>query len=70
MLQAKEMRDQSTDELQALVYDTRIQLFSLINEKKQTKKLETPHLIREKKRDIARLLTVLAEKRANQSKEG
>jgi large subunit ribosomal protein L29 len=62
MLKAKELRDQSIDELQAQVYDVQRELFELVNSKKQTKKLEKPHLIQMKRRDIARLKTVIAEK--------
>jgi large subunit ribosomal protein L29 len=63
MLKAKQLRDQSVDELEAQVLDTRMELFTLVNSKKQTKKLEKPHLIQTKRRDIARLKTVIGEKR-------
>ena len=65
MLKAKDIRDQSVDEIKATYRDITKELFLLVNEMKLTKKLEKPHLIQEKKRDIARLLTVLNEKKKN-----
>ncbi|KAG6559502.1 Ribosomal L29 protein [Candidatus Rhabdochlamydia oedothoracis] len=61
---AKELRDQSKEELQALYADLSKEIFELRNELKTTRKLEKPHLIRLKKRDRARVLTVLQEKKA------
>lgn len=69
MLKAKELRDQSVDELNANYEDLCKEIFKLKNEARMTKKTEKPHLIREKKKDIARLLTVMNEKRqANKQK--
>ena len=62
MLKAKDLRDQNIDELQATYEDSRKALFQLVNEAKHAKKVEKPHLIREKKKDIARLLTIIHEK--------
>lgn len=62
MAKAKELRDQSTEELEARCRDLRKELFVLINQGKQDKKMEKTHLIRQKRKDIARLLTVLREK--------
>ena len=45
MLKAKELRDQSKEELEAKAYDLQNELFQLVNSKKQTKKLDKPHLI-------------------------
>lgn len=64
MLKAKELRDQSPEELQALSIDLSKEIFLLRNELKTTRKLEKPHLIRVKKRDRARALTILREKEA------
>lgn len=64
MLKAKELRDQSAEELQALSIDLSKEIFKLRNELKTTRKLEKPHLIRVKKRDRARALTILREKEA------
>ena len=62
MLNAKELREQSSEELDLLLHDTKKELFALRNELRETKKLEQPHLITEKRRQIARILTVLCEK--------
>jgi large subunit ribosomal protein L29 len=64
MAKAKDLRDQSIDELEAAYNDTRKELFQLVNELKRTKKMEKPHLLRQKRKDIARLLTVITEKQA------
>lgn len=64
MPKAKELRDQSKEELQDLYADLSKEIFELRNELKTTRKLEKPHLIRLKKRDRARVLTVLQEKKA------
>ncbi len=69
MSKAKDYRDMSVEELNALVTDTQKELFLLVNEHKLTKKLEKPHLIWSKKKDIARLLTVLTEKQS-QAQQG
>lgn len=62
MVKAKNLRDQSTEELEATLLDIQKELFELKNERKQSKKLEKPHLLREKKKDIAKILTVVREK--------
>jgi large subunit ribosomal protein L29 len=63
MKKAKDFRDLSLDELEATHSDARKELYNLINESKHSKKLEKPHLIPLKKKEIARLLTVMHEKR-------
>lgn len=63
MPKAKELRDQSKEELKALYADLSKEIFELRNELKTTRKLEKPHLIRLKKKDRARVLTVLQEKK-------
>lgn len=67
MMKAKNLRDQSIEELESAVIDTRKSLFNLINERRQSKKGEKPHLIKEKKKDIARLLTVIRAKQLAKS---
>jgi len=59
MLKAKDLRDQSVEELEAQYVDSRKALFVLTNMARSAKKAEKPHLIREKRKDIARLLTVI-----------
>jgi large subunit ribosomal protein L29 len=63
MKKAQEFRDQSLEELEANCEDARKELFHLINEMKQSKKAEKPHLVRHKKHEIAVMLTVINEKR-------
>ncbi|HRD54768.1 MAG TPA: 50S ribosomal protein L29 [Parachlamydiaceae bacterium] len=64
MLKAKNLRDQAVEELEAMYSDCQKSLFRLVNEAKQAKKAEKPHLIREKRKDIARLLTVIHQKQS------
>ncbi len=61
-MKAKDLRDQSIDELEASLVDTKKELFELRNEQKRTRKLEKPHLLKEKKKDIAKLNTIIREK--------
>ncbi len=62
MKKAQEFRDLSLEDLEVTCKEARKELFNLINEMKQTKKVEKPHLVRHKKREIALLLTVINEK--------
>jgi large subunit ribosomal protein L29 len=64
MSKAKDYRDMSAQELMALKDDKQKELFHFVNEYKLSKKLEKPHLIRQIKKDIARVLTVLTEKQS------
>lgn len=65
-MKAKEMRDQTIEELEATYQDTRKELFQLINEVQRSKKIEKPHLLRQKRKNMARLLTVITEKQSTQ----
>ncbi|MGZ6330084.1 MAG: 50S ribosomal protein L29 [Parachlamydiaceae bacterium] len=62
MTKAKDLRDQSIEELEAARDDARKALFMLRNEMNQGGKVEKPHRIRQQRKEIARLLTVLHEK--------
>lgn len=62
MLKAKDLRNESIDELVATLKESRRKLFDLVNQSKQSKKLEKPHHMRETRKDIAKLLTVINEK--------
>ena len=62
MLKAKDLRDVSVDELKLKAEELRRELFLQRSEAKQTKKNDNLHLIRTKRRDVARVLTVLREK--------
>lgn len=57
-----ELKDQSVEELKALFHDLAKEIFEMKNELKMTKKLEKPHLLRKKKKDRARVLTLFAQK--------
>ncbi len=58
----KEWRDQSVDELNANVRDLEREIFLLRNELAAQRKLEKPHMIRAKRKDKARILTILTQK--------
>lgn len=62
MKKAKDFRDLSIEELEATYNDARKELFHLVNELKHSKKAEKTHLISQKKKEIARLLTVKRQK--------
>ncbi len=62
MLKAEEIRDKTILEIKALLVDARKELYALVNAAQFTKKYEKPHLKREKRKEIARLLTVLRAK--------
>lgn len=63
----KEYRDQSMDELEVAKDELGRKLFELRNAKQANKKVEQPHLLRDTKKEIARLLTVINEKRREAS---
>jgi len=58
---AKEMRDQSIEELELMYHDSMHQLFELKSSARMEKS-EQPHMIRQVRRHIAKLLTVIKEK--------
>lgn len=67
MKKAKDFRDMTVDELESLHSDYSKELFQLRNQLKFDKKLEKPHLIAHKRKEIARLLTIKQQKQnANQ----
>lgn len=59
MLKAKDLRNQSVEELKAYDREISRELYELRNELSVDRKISKPHLLREKKRDRARVLTVL-----------
>ena len=61
-MKASQFRDLSTEELQDRERELSEQLFAL-RLQKVTGQLEKPHRVPEVRRDLARLLTVLREKR-------
>ena len=62
MTKAKDLRDQTENELKALLVDKQKESFQLLNQRQREKKLDKPHLLPENRREIARILTVLTEK--------
>jgi large subunit ribosomal protein L29 len=62
MAPAKEFRDQTTEELEALVIEKRKELFELVNKFAREKKIDSPTNVRRLKKDVARIMTVLREK--------
>jgi large subunit ribosomal protein L29 len=58
-----EIRDQSEEQLEYRLSEIDKELFALINELKTAHKLEKPHLIRELKKEKAKILTVLNERK-------
>lgn len=62
MSKAQSFKDMSKEELEATCLDKRKELFQLVNERKQAQQFEKPHRIKQTKKEIARILTVLREK--------
>ncbi len=62
MAKKKELKDQSVKELQAHVHGLDREIFQLRNELAVQRKLEKPHRIKEKRKDKARILTILTQK--------
>ena len=62
MKRKAEFKDQSVAELQAQHADLRKEIFKMRNELSGAHKLDKPHLLRQKKRDCARILTLLNQK--------
>lgn len=67
-MKSTELREQSMDELERRLADFREQLFKL-RFQKSTGQIEDPNRIRQAKRNIARVLTVINERRAAQAQE-
>jgi large subunit ribosomal protein L29 len=62
MLQVKELREKGSEELKDQLQQLSQELYKMNSELRISRKIDKPHLIREKKRDRARLLTILTEK--------
>ncbi len=65
-MNAKEIRDRSDDELRKALGDLEEQLFKL-RFQKSTGQIENPIKIREVRKDIARVLTVMGERQAEEA---
>lgn len=57
-MKAIKLRDKTREELEAMLEDRREDLYKLYSQRSLAQ-LEKPHRIREVRRDIARLLTIL-----------
>ena len=68
MLKSKDLRQESVDELTAMAGDLQKDLFELKSELKVNRKIEKPHLIKEKRKDIARIYTIIAQKSREEKK--
>ncbi len=64
MTKAKDLRDQSSQELESALDDARKNLFKLRSEVFQGGNVEKPHRIALQRKDIARMLTILHEKQS------
>lgn len=63
MNKAKDLRDQTLEELEMEYAQTCKKLFLLKNKQKSQKQYDKPHEIQHARKDIARILTVMTEKR-------
>jgi large subunit ribosomal protein L29 len=64
MAKAKELREKSPEDLKMLCQDLSKELFQLRNEMKVSRKMEKPHLVRIKKKDRARAMTILCQQKS------
>lgn len=62
MLKAKELINLSVEELEGQYEDICKDIFELTNELRVSRKLEKPHELKDKKKDRARIKTVLRQK--------
>ena len=62
MAKAKDLREKTHEELNVLLDECQRDLFHLRNKRMEEKKLEKPHQIYVKRKEIARILTVQKEK--------
>jgi large subunit ribosomal protein L29 len=69
MTKARELRDQSDQQLTARVRDVEKELFQLRNELALMHKIEKPHLIQAKRKEIAQMLTILTERKKGIDRE-
>ncbi len=67
MMKAKDIRGQSEVELQAQVQDLRKEIFSLRNAVSSKKEDVKTYQIQSKRKDVARILTILRERELQQN---
>ncbi len=62
MLKPDDLKKQNVDELKAVYHDLSKEIFEIKTEFSITRKLEKPHLLRDKKKDRARVMTAINQK--------
>ena len=62
-MKASELRTKTSEELEAMLKDLKSELFNL-RFQHAINQLENPHKIADSKKDIARVMTIIAEKKA------
>ena len=62
-MKASELRNKTSEELEAMLKDLKPELFTL-RFQNAINQLENPHKIADTKKDIARVLTIISEKKA------
>ena len=62
-MKASELRNKTSVELEAMLKDLKTELFTL-RFQNAINQLENPHKIADTKKDIARVMTIIAEKKA------
>lgn len=62
MMKPEDLKKQNVDELKAVYHELSKEIFEIKSEFSITRKLEKPHLLRDKKRDRARVMTVINQK--------
>ena len=62
-MKASELRNKTSEELEAMLKDLKTELFTL-RFQNAINQLENPHKIADTKKDIARVMTIISEKKA------
>ena len=68
MVKFEEIKNQSVEELEVQADDISKEIYDLTNQLRVLRKLEKPHLLTAKKRDMARVLTALRQKQLQGAK--
>jgi ribosomal protein L29 len=63
MVKKSEVKDQTDEHLEYRLSEINRELFDLVNELKAAHKIEKPHLLKLLKKEKARILTVLTERK-------
>lgn len=70
MMQAKELKSKTVEQLNELDKELARAIFDMTSTLRVTRKIEKPHLLREKKKDRARVLTTLRAKTTRSDAHG